>query len=91
MKTGKLENGFEYEIDEALLNDYEFLDIVASAVSGEDTTALFKVVNIMFPGEKKAKLLDFARDPETKRVPPEKVVEIVGDVMEDVKVEGKNS
>ena len=91
MKTGKLKNGFEYEIDEELLDDYEFLDLVAAAVSGDNFMMAFKVVDIMFPGEKKAALLDFARDPKTGRASAKKVIEIVGDVMEDVKVEGKNS
>ena len=91
MKTGKLKSGFEYEADETLLDDYEFLDMFADASSGEDPYAAFKAVNIMFPGEKKKALLDFVRDPKTGRVPAEKVMETMSEVMEDMRKDGKNS
>ena len=91
MTKGTLENGFEYEVDETLLDDMEFLEVYADAISGEDSTAVFKVIKQMFPGEKKKQLYDFARDPKTKRVPPFKVGEIVGAVVEAVRKDGKNS
>lgn len=91
MKSGELKNGFKYEADEELLDDYEFLDLFAAAQNGEDPFAAFKAVNIMFPGEKKQELLDFARDPKTGRASARKVMEIMGDVMEDMRKDGKNS
>ena len=91
MKSGELKNGFKYEADEELLDDYEFLDLFAAAQNGEDPFAAFKAVNIMFPGEKKQQLLDFARDPKTGRASARKVMEIMGDVMEDMRKDGKNS
>ena len=91
MKTGKLENGFEYEVDEALLDDYEFLDLFAATQNDENPWATFKAVDIMFPGEKKQQLLDFARDPKTGRASAKKVMELIGNVMEDMRKDGKNS
>ena len=91
MKKGTLDNGFEYEIDETLLDDMEFLDLFADTVNGDDPWAIFKVIKTMFPPEKKKELYQFCRNRETGRVPPTKVGELIGAIIEDVRKDGKNS
>ena len=91
MKNGKLENGFEYEIDDSNLDDMEFLELFANVAKGKDPWGLFDVIGQLFPGEAKKKLYNFCRDPKTKKVSPEKVGDLIGKVIEDAREDGKNS
>ena len=88
MKKGKLSNGFEYEIDENLIEDMEFLEDFSNE---EEPFSFFRAIRRMFPGDKKKELYDFCRDPERKIVPSEKVGEVVGMIIEDAREDGKNS
>lgn len=91
MKKGTLDNGFKYEVDESNLDDMEFLELFAGAMTGENPWGMFKAINKLFPGDAKKHLYDFCRDPKTKKVPPEKVGDLIGKVIEDAREDGKNS
>lgn len=53
MLTGKTESGFEFEIEEKTLDDYEFIEAVGKCEQG-DPLAYVKVVNAAL-GSKKEK------------------------------------
>lgn len=55
MLTGKTESGFEFEIEEKTLDDYEFIEAVGKCEQG-DPLAYVKVVDAAL-GSKKKKLL----------------------------------
>lgn len=91
MKKGKLENGFEYEVDETILDDMEFLEKCADMARGTDPWAMFDVIDRVFPGDEKKRAYDFVRDTETGRVSAEAVAELMNDVLMDAREDGKNS
>ncbi len=91
MKKGKLKNGFEYEADETLLDDMEFLQKCADMARGTDPWALFDVIDQVFPGDKRKIAYDFVRDKKTGRVSAEAVGQLMNDVLEDMREDGKNS
>ena len=60
MKTGKTSSGFEYEIDEETLNDYEFLEAVKS--SDETPFGIVDVVNTLLGKEQVKRLKEHCRE-----------------------------
>lgn len=64
MITGKISNGFEFEIEEETLDDMEFVELLAE--SETDITALPKVITILLGDEKKKELYDLIRDEKGK-------------------------
>lgn len=86
--TGKLENGFEYEVDDALLNDMELLDALSEAQS-ENPLSMSTVVKKLLGDEQKKKLYDIVRKKDGT-VPIEKVTQSIVDIFQSIGDEGKN-
>ena len=88
MKKGKLENGFEYEVDEKLLDDMELLDALAEA---EENPLKISVVSRKVLGtEQRKRLYDHIRR-EDGTVPVEEASQAIVDILESMGEEGKNS
>lgn len=88
MKKGKLNNGFEYEVDENVLDDMELLDALAEA---EENPLKISVVSRKVLGtEQRKRLYDHLRR-EDGTVPVEEASQAIIDILEDMGDEGKNS
>lgn len=88
MKRGKLSNGFEYEIDENVLDDMELIDAMEQS-QGDDPLKVSKVITMVLGKEQKKSFYDSIRN-EDKRVPVEKAVELFTELIESLGDEGKN-
>ena len=87
MKRGKTKEGFEFEVNERVLKDMEFLDILHDVVSGDDEKAVNaypELLNKILGKEQKQKLYDFIRDSEGI-VSIEAVSEVVKQIIAQVK------
>lgn len=85
---GKLENGFEYEVDDVVLNDYEMLEAIAEAQS-TNPLKITTVVDKLLGSEQKERLKDYIRE-EDGRVPIEAITQSVVTILQDIGDEGKN-
>ena len=85
MKAGKLENGFEYEIDENTFDDMRFLDALAEATDG-DPLAASRMCNMLLGKEQKKKLYSTLAQ-EDGRVPVEETLNCIVKIMQDISVE----
>ena len=81
---GKTSSGFEYELDEAALDDYELLEDLCEMDEG-DMTKTISVLNRLLGTEQKERLRM-----ENGRVPASKMMNEIGEIFRNVK-EGKNS
>lgn len=88
MKSGKLLNGFEYQIDEKTFDDMRFLDALAEADEG-DPLATSRVCTMLLGKEQKQKLYDMIKS-EDGRVPIADAIECIKQLMESLGEEGKN-
>lgn len=86
--TGKLENGFEYEIDDAVLDDMEMVDALSEAQS-TNPLALSTVINKLLGNEQKKALYDVVRR-EDGTVPIEDITQSVVTIFQSIGDEGKN-
>lgn len=84
----KLKNGLEIEIDENAFNNMEVLDSMRGMDEG-NPFALSKFCDLVFSKEEKKKLYDFCRD-EKGKVPVEKAVAIITEIMESLGKTEKN-
>lgn len=82
MIKGKTESGFEYSMDEAVLDDFEVLELVGAVE--ESVTALPKLLAALFGDEQKKAYYDHLRDPETRRVSTQKILADVEKLFEDL-------
>lgn len=88
MLKGITESGFEFEIDEARLDDMEFVEDLALA---EANTAFFpRVLNRVLGEEQKKKLYDHLRE-ESGRVPVKKAIDSFTEIMSIAGESTKNS
>lgn len=94
MKSGKLQNGFKFKVDEASLDDMELLEDLAEIDKGNILKYPAAIERILGK-EQKAKLYDKIRDPETGRVTATatsealtEIIEVLNSQTEDA---GKNS
>ena len=55
MISGKTRTGFEYNIEDDVLNDYELLEALNGVVEAESPLSIIKVVNMLL-GKDKARL-----------------------------------
>lgn len=78
MIRGKLKCGFEYEIEDHVLNNMELLDAVAEI--DQNPMALSSVTKMLFGTEKRKELYNHLRDPETNTVPILAVSEAVAEI-----------
>ena len=86
--TGKLENGFEYEVDDAVLDDMEMVDALSEAQS-TNPLALSTVINKLLGNEQKKALYDAVRR-EDGTVPIEDITQSVVAIFQSIGDEGKN-
>ncbi|MBQ1296214.1 MAG: hypothetical protein IIY21_19360 [Clostridiales bacterium] len=94
MKSGKLQNGFKFKVDEASLDDMELLEDLAEIDKGNILKYPSAIERILGK-EQKAKLYDKIRDPETGKVTATatsealtEIIEVLNSQTEDA---GKNS
>ena len=88
MKKGKTENGFNYEIDEKVLDDMELIDAMAAS-QGDDPTQISTVVLKIFGPDQRTKLYDHVRT-EDGRVPITEVANIITEIINSIGEDGKN-
>lgn len=87
MIKGTTSTGFEFELDENRLNNYELIDALAET-SGDNPLSVAKVVNLLL-GDQKKDLLNHCRA-EDGTVPIARVMEEITDIFKANK-HGKNS
>lgn len=85
---GKTTSGFEYELDEAALDDYELLEDLCELDEG-DISKTISVLNRLLGKEQKDRLKEHLRS-KNGRVPASKMMNEMGEIFNSVK-EGKNS
>lgn len=78
MVKGKTESGFEFEIEEAQLDDMEFMEALSDVQ--DDPLAFPKVCRMLLGEEQKKKLYDHLRD-ENGKVPIAAVNEAITEIM----------
>lgn len=60
MKKGITESGFEFEIEDEVLDDYELLEVLTEVDAG-DLTVVPKMVDLLLGKEQKTKLKEHVR------------------------------
>lgn len=91
IKTGKLSNGFKFEVDSGVFDDCELLDALAGCEA--DPLSLSAVSLKVLGKDQRQRLYDHLRDKETGRVPVKATYEAIGEIMEiaaQEDEEGKN-
>lgn len=88
MVKGLTKSGFSYEIDEEILDDYEFLEILLKIDEGEVSYSI-KMVDMLLGEEQKKRLKEHVRT-ENGRVPATKLISEALEIFSSIK-EGKNS
>ena len=86
MIKGTLECGFEYEIDEAVYEDMEFLDALSEMT--ENGLKFSTVVKMLFGEEQRNKLYKHLKSSGIKPT-----IEVIGDIVYEIIIatdEGKN-
>ena len=86
---GKLENGFEFEVDENILDNMELIDVLAEADQG-NPLMVSKAFTMVLGTEQKKTLYDTIRL-EDGRVPVETALTALTDVITALGEDGKNS
>ncbi len=86
--SGKLKNGFEYEVDDAVTDDMEMVDALAEAQS-TNPLAISTVIKKLLGDEQKKVLYDLVRR-EDGTVPIEDVTNSVIEIFEQMGASGKN-
>ena len=85
---GKTTSGFEYELDESALDDYELLEDLCELDEGNASKTI-SVLNRLLGKEQKDRLKEHLRS-KNGRVPASKMMNEMGEIFNSVK-EGKNS
>ena len=88
MITGKTRSGFEYSIDDELLDDFDFFESLCEIDNGQ-IGKVTTVITQLLGEEQKKKLKDHIRT-EKGRVPASKMIEELMDIMA-TNNQGKNS
>lgn len=88
IKKGTLKNGFEYEIDDEIMDDMEMVEAVAEA-QGENPLAVATVIKMALGEDQKKRLYDYIRN-DKGRVPVQKAVESLTEMFEALGEDGKN-
>lgn len=87
MIEGKTSTGFEYELDEDALDDYELLDMLCEVDKGNETLVV-DVMKKLLGNDQEKHLREHVRN-EKGRVLTSRMMEELGNIMASVK-EGKN-
>ena len=88
MIKGKTKSGFNFEIDEKIADDMEFLDLLVK--TEENPIYIGQVLETLLGKEQKAALYDHIRDKETGRVSIEKASDTLIEMLENAGEEIKN-
>lgn len=88
MRTVKTKSGFECEIDEEILDDYDFLELLCEIDDGNLNLTAKMVDRLMGTPEQKKRLKDHVRE-ESGRVSARKLLAEVAEILNSSK-EGKN-
>ena len=88
MKKGKLKNGFEFEVDENVLDDMRLIDAMAEA-QDENPTKFSKAILMVLGAEQRDRLYEHIAL-ENGRVPIEATSEALVEIFEAMGEEGKN-
>ena len=88
MLKGTTASGFEFEISEEILDDYDFLELLCKIDEGE-TALTIKMVDMLLGKEQKEKLKNHIRT-ELGRVSAKRLLAEVIEIFNATK-EGKNS
>ena len=89
MKHIKLENGFELDLEDDVLDNMELVDALAEMKSDEDPIAVSKVITLLLGKDTKKALYDFVRT-ESDRVPVAEVSKMVTEIFGAFGDAGKN-
>ena len=87
MLRGKTESGFEFEIDEEILDDYDFLELLCRIDEG-DASLTVKMVDMLLGEEQKQRLKAHVRA-KSGRVSASRLLAEVMEIFNATK-EGKN-
>lgn len=90
MIHGTTESGFEFELDESVLDDMRLIDAIAELQDGADVFAVSKIVRILI-GEAGREALYRHIENEKGHVPVSKVSKEIVDIFEACGKRGKNS
>lgn len=85
MISGKLSNGFEFEIDENNLDDMRFIEALSDLNKG-NPLAMPTVYDCIFGKEQKEKLYDEVAKANNGRVP----IKVMTDLFEEVMTQSKD-
>ncbi len=88
MITGKITNGFEFEVEEDLMDDYEFLETLCEIDNG-NASLIPAVATQLLGVEQKKALMEHIRG-ENGRVSSQKMGEAIGEILTNCG-QGKNS
>lgn len=88
MITGKITNGFEFEVEEDLMDDYEFLETLCEIDNG-NASLIPAVATRLLGVEQKKALMEHIRG-ENGRVSSRKMGEAIGEILTSCG-QGKNS
>ena len=92
---GKTKSGFEFDIDEEIFDDYDFIEAYAgmmntSAADGKQVTAAVDMIHLLFPKDEEERLKAFVREKKTGRVSTTKLFNVVQEIFEAIGTPGKN-
>lgn len=92
---GKTKSGFEFDIDEKIFDDFDFIEAYAGimntdAVDGTQITAAVDMIHLLFPKDEEDRLKAFVRDKKTGRVSTTKLFNVVQEIFEAIGTPGKN-
>lgn len=88
MIKGRTESGFEFELEDEVLDDYELLESLCQIDNG-DTSKTIKMIDMLLGEDQKEKLKEHVRA-GGKRVSAKKLISEVMGIFNAVQ-EGKNS
>ena len=78
MVEGKLKSGYEYKIENHVLDNMELLDAIAEV--DQNPMVLSKVLKMLLGEEQRKKLYDHLRDPKNGNVPIVAVSDAVAEI-----------
>ena len=87
MLRGKTESGFEFELDDDVLDDYELLELFCKIDEGE-TSLTTKMVDTLLGEEQKERLKDHVRV-KSGRVSSKRLLAEITEILNSTR-EGKN-
>ena len=88
MLKGKLSNGFEYEVKENMVSDFDFIDALSDFYENENFSSFKKAMIILLGDEQFNKFKDACRD-KNGAAPLKKVAEAFGELRDQLQDKSK--